>query len=102
MSDTKVSIYRDRLDALVAAKLAAGIPAGGRAMLAESQDLVPVDTGNLRDSLTLDEDGGSATVSTDVPYALAVEFGSARQAAQPYMRPAAQAGLDAALEGMRE
>lgn len=53
----------------------------------------PVDTGRLRSSLThVSEDSGSdnpsVKVGTNVEYAKFVEFGSSRQAAQPFLYPA--------------
>ncbi len=51
---------------------------------------VPVDTGILRGSLESDVDYSSliATESTNVEYSPNVEFGTIRQKAQPYLRPA--------------
>ena len=55
----------------------------------------PVDTGRLRSSITWrlgrDSQGLLGIVGTNVQYAPYVEFGTARQAAQPYLRPALQA-----------
>ena len=50
---------------------------------------VPVDTGHLRRSLTIDfSDGGlTGRVSTDVEYAMYVEYGTRFQSAQPFFRP---------------
>ncbi|MFP3357583.1 HK97 gp10 family phage protein [Planococcus sp. SIMBA_143] len=55
-----------------------------------AKNLTPVDTGRLRRSIsTKTENGGlSATVSTNVEYAMAVEYGTSKQPAQPYMTPA--------------
>lgn len=49
----------------------------------------PVDTGNLRNSITHAAEGGTAYVGTNVEYAAYVELGTARTQAQPYLRPAA-------------
>jgi HK97 gp10 family phage protein len=48
----------------------------------------PVDTGNLRGSLTYKVNEDGAEVGTNVDYAAHVEFGTVRQKAQPYLRPA--------------
>lgn len=53
----------------------------------------PVDTGALRDSIQsqASEEGGaepSADIVADVPYAAFVEFGTYKDAAQPFLRPA--------------
>lgn len=51
---------------------------------------VPVDTGHLRRSLTIDfSDGGlTGRVSTDVEYAIYVEYSTRYMAGKPFMRPA--------------
>jgi len=59
-------------------------------ILADCQRLCPVDTGKLRESITveLDEDSGTIVGSSDVRYAGYVELGTSKMAAQPYMAPA--------------
>lgn len=60
----------------------------------EAKRLVPVDTGRLRDSITADTKGeagrsiATGDIVADAPYAGFVEFGTVRQAPQPFMRPA--------------
>lgn len=51
----------------------------------------PVDTGNLRGSITHEVDTGDNAVyiGTNVEYAPYVELGTSRQEAQPFLRPAA-------------
>lgn len=51
----------------------------------------PVDTGNLRNSITHAVEGseGAVYVGTNVEYAPYVEMGTRRTAAQPFLRPAA-------------
>ena len=49
----------------------------------------PVDTGNLRDSITHAVESDAAYVGTNVEYAPYVEMGTRRTAAQPFLRPAA-------------
>lgn len=51
----------------------------------------PVDTGNLRNSITHAVEGSedAVYVGTDVEYAPYVELGTRRTAAQPFLRPAA-------------
>ena len=46
----------------------------------------PVDTGELRNSISAQADGLTARVAADCPYAAAVEFGTSRRAPQPFMR----------------
>ena len=55
-----------------------------------AKDLAPVDTGALKGSITLEIKQSQATISSPLEYAAPVEYGTSRQAAQPYMRPAAE------------
>jgi HK97 gp10 family phage protein len=49
----------------------------------------PVDTGELRDSVHVDEEpGGGGIVRVDADHAAPVELGTARMTAQPYVQPA--------------
>ena len=51
----------------------------------------PVDTGNLRGSITheVDTADDAVYIGTNVEYAPYVELGTSRQRAQPFLRPAA-------------
>ena len=49
-----------------------------------AKDIVPVKTGFLRDSITSTDEG----IEVTAPYAFAVEYGTSRKMAQPYIRPA--------------
>ena len=51
----------------------------------------PVDTGNLRGSITygVDTADNAVYIGTNVEYAPYVELGTSRQKAQPFLRPAA-------------
>lgn len=49
----------------------------------------PVDTGNLRNSITNAVDDKSAYVGSNVFYAPYVELGTSRAKAQPFLKPAA-------------
>lgn len=55
-----------------------------------AQDLCPVDTGNLRDSIDYVPVYGENAVyiGTNVDYAPPVELGTRRAAAQPFLKPA--------------
>jgi len=65
----------------------------------------PVDTGNLRASITYENTGRfQCMVGTNVEYAPYVELGTSRQAAQPYLFPAyarAKSKLMDALKAIR-
>lgn len=56
-----------------------------------AKDLCPVDTGNLRNSIThkVDDAEQAVYIGTNVEYAPYVEIGTSKQAAQPYLKPAA-------------
>lgn len=60
------------------------------ALVIESQakSITPVDTGNLRSSINHKVLENEAQVGTNTDYAPHVEFGTSRQRAQPYLRPA--------------
>ena len=49
--------------------------------------VVPVDTGFLRSSITMSSAGNTATVTAAAGYALFVELGTHKMAAQPYLIP---------------
>ena len=59
-------------------------------------DLVPVDTGNLRNSIThkVLPDEKAVIIGTNVEYAPYVELGTKNMAAQPFLRPAATEHMD--------
>ncbi len=61
-------------------------------MMAESyaKQLCPVDTGNLRNSIThtTEDNGHTVVIGTSVEYAPYVELGTRRMKGRPYLRPA--------------
>ena len=56
-------------------------------ILEDSQSLVPVDTGELKDSGGVNDLNG-VMVEYTAPHAMFVEFGTYKMNAQPYLRPA--------------
>lgn len=53
--------------------------------------LCPVDTGNLRNSITHEQGGENfEVVGSNVFYAPYVEYGTSRSKAQPYLKPAVE------------
>lgn len=63
-----------------------------------ANQLVPVDTGYLRSSISADHDGRSMVFFyAQADYAQYVEFGTFRMPAQEYFRPAVEAALDILL-----
>lgn len=71
-----------------------------------AKERCPVDTGALRNSITVDFYGQmSAEIAPHMPYAPYVEFGTRKMKAQPYLfpafeeeRPKYEAGLKKAIE----
>lgn len=63
---------------------------GGKAE-SYAKQLCPVDTGNLRNSIShAQQDDNTVVIGTNVEYAPYVELGTVRMAARPYLRPAAE------------
>lgn len=64
----------------------------GQMAVANAKQIVPVDTGALKDSIdsavSKQESTISTTVYADTPYAAYVELGTSMQRAQPYLKPA--------------
>lgn len=64
------------------------LPMAGFIVEGQAKELAPVDSGNLRASITSRVSGEQAIVGTNVDYAPHVEYGTRFMRAQPYMRPA--------------
>lgn len=66
-----------------------------------ARELCPVDTGRLRASIThvpgRDSNGYYVDVGSNVEYAPFIEFGTIKQPAQPYLRPALAEAVAAGL-----
>lgn len=89
-----VSVKQDNTEQVVdGIDSAIGVALEKIGLLAENYAVkkCPVDTGNLRGSIThkVDADGNAVYIGTNVEYALYVELGTSRQKAQPFLRPAA-------------
>lgn len=68
----------------------------GETMVEIARDNVPVDTGNLKRSIHFEKTGEqSGKIETRCGYGAYVELGTRKQAAQPFLAPAAQQALDA-------
>ena len=59
--------------------------AGAQVVVADMRKRAPVDTGALRDSITVSEVEEGAQVSASVPYARFVQFGTRYMEAQPFI-----------------
>lgn len=65
-------------------------------------ELCPVDTGFLHDSIQVETDDTSVKAWTDCEYAQYVEYGTWKQRAQPYFEPALEAALNEAMSSWKE
>lgn len=75
------------LDALESASKR-GLTEIGKSAVFHARERVPVDTGALRDSIEAMVEGDTLTVGSDKEYAAAVETGTYKMKAQPYLKPA--------------
>jgi HK97 gp10 family phage protein len=92
----------DRIRNGLSDAIAAGVERAADAIVDIAQDLVPVDTGALRDSIhaapTDDPTHWQVIAGDDaVDYAIWVEWGTSKAAAQPFLTPASQQ-VDAVAE----
>ncbi len=92
-----VNITFDGLDGVISsleekageiiARAERGIALGGKEVEGEAKALCPVDTGELRQSITSQPDGLTCDIGTNKEYAMYVEFGTYKMAPQPYLVP---------------
>ena len=66
------------------------------------ESLCPVDTGRLQSSINVQHGGNTAVISADTEYAVFVEFGTSKMAAQPYLVPALLSNTQAILSAIAE
>ena len=81
--------------------------AGMTVIADEAKALVPVDEGNLRDTIAVEVEGGDVQLVAGggdllVDYAIEVELGTSKMEAQPYMRPAIDTKKSEASKAMAE
>ena len=74
----------------IKAALLRGLETCGLVAEGYAKKLAPVDTGNLRNSITHEVDDGepAAYIGTNVEYAPYQEFGTIHMKAQPFLKPA--------------
>ncbi len=71
-------------------------------ILRQSKLNTPVDTGNLRNSQYIDNQGDKVYLVVNAKYAAYVEYGTEKMAAKPYLRPAIEGTKDEFLRVMKE
>lgn len=90
MSVTFISNVKQALQAMDQAKSRALEIIGGKAESYAKKEC-PVDTGRLRNSITHQRyDENTEVIGSNVEYAPYVELGTHKQAARPFLRPAAE------------
>lgn len=90
MSTVLIEIHHEDLDVTLM-RIAAGIPGVGRRWIDEGAEIVaekmwinvPVKSGELRQSITIESDGESAKIGPHVPYAVFVHEGTAPHEIRP-------------------
>ena len=87
----KVTIKDNSKDILSKMRSAKGNALEKVGLVAEgyAKRLCPVDTGNLRNSITHETEKDAAYIGTNVEYAPPVELGTINMSAQPFLVPAA-------------
>lgn len=86
IQDNTEEVVKNLAEAMERALTRIGLVAEGYA-----KKEAPVDTGNLRNSIThaVEMDEKAAYIGTNVEYATYVELGTSRAKAQPFLKPAA-------------
>ena len=85
----------DQIKQALGEQVAAALEAIGLQAESYAKLKCPVDTGNLRNSITHEPEGDDTEViGTNVEYAAYVELGTSKMAAQPYLEPAVMDHVD--------
>lgn len=91
MSDIKITDNSPLVKAALERAIENGLEAIGMTAETYAKKECPVDTGRLRNSIAhaVAKSEDAVYIGTNVEYAPYVEFGTSRQKAQPFLRPAA-------------
>lgn len=88
----KMTSHKKEVLAMVERKAKAAMERCGAEMEKQAKQVVPVDTGHLRNSIAHDTETTRntyrAVVGTNVEYAAEVELGTSKRKAKPYLKPA--------------
>lgn len=90
MADVEITDHSEEVKSEMGEAIARALEKCGLVAEGYAKRLAPVDTGNLRNSITHTTDGDTEYIGTNVEYAPYVELGTTRTRAQPYLRPAVQ------------
>lgn len=93
----EIIIVADNTDAILGElkdKIQVALEECGLAAEGYAKRLCPVDTGNLRNSITHTQSGNDEYIGTNVEYGPYVEMGTSRTKAQPFLKPAATNHVD--------
>lgn len=97
--NNSLAAFSKQLDQLKSIETVEAAVAGLKVIADEAINLAPVETGFLRDSIEVTPDG---ELVVGAPYALDQEFGTYKMAAHPFIRPAIDNKMDAALKASAE
>ena len=72
--------------------------------MADAKTLAPVDTGNLRNSITTDARQGDlvAVVEATADYAAYIEWGTSKMQPQPFMRPSQDRNTEPFMQALAQ
>lgn len=84
----------NKLNPLAIGALERGVQKAALKVEGDAKMITPVDTGALRDSITISSNsttnGAVATIGSSLEYAPYVELGTSKSSAQPFLQPALQ------------
>lgn len=89
-----------RKEAEIERKASRGMAKGCKLVKSEARERCPVDTGELRRSITSQVEGMFGIVGTNKEYAGYVELGTYKMPAQPYLVPALLAKKDEVIQAI--
>ncbi|KKN40051.1 hypothetical protein LCGC14_0737140 [marine sediment metagenome] len=89
----KITIHDDMLTAAIKDRAEKVLTAAASHVKSQARLTVPVDTGDLLNSIDTKQEGLEAKIGSDLHYAAYVEAGTSKMAAQPYLRPALMSSI---------
>lgn len=91
--DFKFTDNSDAVRSAVESRIQVALEAVGLTCERKAKELAPVDTGNLRNSLTHLVDDTTVYIGTNVEYGKYQELGTYKMKAQPFLRPAVEQNI---------